>query len=155
MSSDSPILLVLGAGPNVGQSVAKAFHGKGYRVALTSRTHSNREASNGFLNIVSDLSDPESVTQAFARVKEELGIPSVVVYNGESACILVMSLQRLTVRSRRSFEQCSGRPFVSPPRPIRERLEREHCQCLRRGARGIDRLFSTASLGIQDIHIHR
>ena len=36
------------------------------------------------LNITSDFTNPNDVINAFKRVNEVLGIPSVVVYNGKS-----------------------------------------------------------------------
>jgi NAD(P)-dependent dehydrogenase (short-subunit alcohol dehydrogenase family) len=83
MSSTSPIILVLGSGPNVGQHVARAFASRGYRVALTSRNPSEKNGTEQ-LHIQSDLSNPDCVSDVFSKVKQSLGIPSVVVYNGES-----------------------------------------------------------------------
>jgi NAD(P)-dependent dehydrogenase (short-subunit alcohol dehydrogenase family) len=79
MPSTSPVVLILGAGPNIGQSVARAFAAKGYRVAVASR---KATSTPGQLHIPSDFSNPSAVGTAFAKVKEALGIPSVVVYNG-------------------------------------------------------------------------
>jgi hypothetical protein len=79
MPSTSPIVLILGAGPNIGQSVARGFAAKGYRVAVASRKATGTPDQ---LHIPSDFSNPSAVTAAFAKAKEALGIPSVVVYNG-------------------------------------------------------------------------
>jgi NAD(P)-dependent dehydrogenase (short-subunit alcohol dehydrogenase family) len=80
MPSTSPIILILGAGPNIGQSVARAFAAKGYRVAVASRKAIGTPEDQ--LHIPSDFSTPSAVAAAFAKVQEALGIPSVVVYNG-------------------------------------------------------------------------
>ena len=82
--SSSPVILILGAGPNIGQHVAQAFAAKGYKIALTSRKAKD-ESTGEQLNISSDLSDPKSVVDVFSKVKETLGLPSVVVYNGQCA----------------------------------------------------------------------
>ncbi|KAF5026986.1 hypothetical protein F66182_859 [Fusarium sp. NRRL 66182] len=75
----SPILLILGAGPNIGTHVAKGFAAKGYRVALASR---KAHALDDVIHIPVDLSMPESVPNVFETVKSTLGAPpSVVVYN--------------------------------------------------------------------------
>ena len=79
-----PVILILGAGANVGTHVARSFAAKGYRVALTSRTSRDQETDNGDLHLQSDLTDPGSVAGVFAKVRDLLGPPSVVVYNGES-----------------------------------------------------------------------
>ncbi|MCJ1318433.1 hypothetical protein MMC15_003761 [Xylographa vitiligo] len=81
MPKASPVILILGSGPNVGQSVARAFAAKGYKVAVASRTSKEEDSTADQVNISSDLSDPDSVTKIFSKVKELLGLPSVVVYN--------------------------------------------------------------------------
>ena len=83
MSSTSPVILILGAGPNVGQHVARAFAAKGYKVALASRKANEENNTPNQVNVSSDLSDPSSIAGVFSRVKELLGIPSVVVHNGK------------------------------------------------------------------------
>ena len=83
MSAVSPVILILGSGPNVGQHVARAFAAKGYKVALTSRKSNEAENTQDQINISSDLSDPSSVANVFSKVKASLGLPSVVVYNGK------------------------------------------------------------------------
>ena len=81
MSSASPIILILGAGPRIGESVAKAFAAKGYKVALASRKKSEVNTTAKELHIQSDFADPNSVVKVFAQVKASLGVPWVVVYN--------------------------------------------------------------------------
>jgi NAD(P)-dependent dehydrogenase (short-subunit alcohol dehydrogenase family) len=78
----SPVLLVLGAGPKIGLSVAKAFSAKGYKVALAARSLQDGIGEDGYLRLKIDFSKPEDIQHAFAKVKQEFGIPSVVVYNG-------------------------------------------------------------------------
>lgn len=82
MSNVSPIILILGAGPNVGQHVADEFAAKGYKIALVSRKVTGTDTKNQ-INISADLSDPDSVSGVFSKVEAALGVPSVVVYNGE------------------------------------------------------------------------
>lgn len=92
MANTSRIILILGAGPNVGEHVARAFVAKGYKVALTSRKAKEEDNTADRVNISADLSDPESVVGVFSKVKELLGIPSVVVYNGKSPKIWINQL---------------------------------------------------------------
>ena len=82
MSTTSPIILILGAGPRVGTSLAKAFTAKGYKVALASRKASATNNTANEIHIQSDFAEPGTVANAFSQVKASLGIPSVVVYNG-------------------------------------------------------------------------
>lgn len=97
MSTTIPIILVLGTGPRIGTSVAKAFAAKGYKVALASRKASEANNTANEIHIQSDFADPGTVVNAFSRVKALFGIPSVVVYNGvyrcpEPRCFLSLSL---------------------------------------------------------------
>lgn len=82
MSTSSPVVLILGSGPNVGSSVARGFAAKGYKVALVSRSLKEGDSTADQVSIPADLSDPDSVIAAFSKVKASLGLPSVVIYNG-------------------------------------------------------------------------
>lgn len=82
LPSMSPVVLILGAGANIGTNVARAFAAKGYKVALAARKLQDETNEEGQLTIRSDFADPNSVIDVFAKVREVLGEPSVVVYNG-------------------------------------------------------------------------
>jgi len=81
MGSTSPIILILGAGPNIGRGVARAFAAKGYKVALASRRAKEAHNTGNEIHIPSDFSNPNAIVDVFSTVKASLGIPSVVVYN--------------------------------------------------------------------------
>ncbi|KAK1762704.1 hypothetical protein QBC33DRAFT_551326 [Phialemonium atrogriseum] len=82
MPGTSPVVLILGAGSNIGHHVARAFASKGYRVALAARSLKHTDNTADQVNIPGDLSDPNAVVSAFSKVKSLLGVPpSVVVYN--------------------------------------------------------------------------
>jgi NAD(P)-dependent dehydrogenase (short-subunit alcohol dehydrogenase family) len=83
MAAKSPVVLILGAGPNIGQAVARTFASKGYKVALAARSLKEADSTDNQLNIPSDFSKTDDVVNAFAKVKKVFGIPSVVVYNGK------------------------------------------------------------------------
>jgi NAD(P)-dependent dehydrogenase (short-subunit alcohol dehydrogenase family) len=78
----SPVILILGAGPNIGANVAKTFAASGYKVAVAARSLKETESTDTQLNIPSDFSKPADVASVFSKVKKAFGIPSVVVYNG-------------------------------------------------------------------------
>ncbi|KAJ5189474.1 hypothetical protein N7491_005805 [Penicillium cf. griseofulvum] len=84
MAAKSPIILILGAGPNIGQSVAHKFASKGYKVALAARSLKESNSTEEQLIIPTDLSKTDDIVNAFDKVKEVFGIPSVVVYNASS-----------------------------------------------------------------------
>ncbi|KAK2691577.1 hypothetical protein QWA68_007708 [Fusarium oxysporum] len=85
MAAKSPIILILGSGPNIGQSVARKFASEGYRVANASRSQKETESTDKQLNIKTDLTKPLEVADAFSKVKSTFGTPSVVVYNASAA----------------------------------------------------------------------
>jgi NAD(P)-dependent dehydrogenase (short-subunit alcohol dehydrogenase family) len=77
-----PILLVLGAGSNVGKALATRFSAAGYNVAFAARSITNGTSPEGHLSIKADLSEFDAVPSIFAKVKETLGAsPSTVIYN--------------------------------------------------------------------------
>jgi NAD(P)-dependent dehydrogenase (short-subunit alcohol dehydrogenase family) len=77
------VILILGSGPNVGHHVSRAFAAKGYKVALASRSLKKEASTSEETHFQVDLSNPAAVPDLFTKVKEALGVPSVVVYNGE------------------------------------------------------------------------
>ncbi|KAL0638007.1 hypothetical protein Q9L58_002942 [Maublancomyces gigas] len=79
----SLVALILGAGPGIGQSVARKLIGEGYKVAAASRNPDLAIAKEiGFHPIKLDLSNTEEIPNVFAQVQKELGgFPSVVIYN--------------------------------------------------------------------------
>ena len=101
MPGTSPVILILGAGPNIGQAVARAFASKGYKFALAAQSLREADSTDSQLNIASDFANPDDVVNAFTRVKKVLGIPSVVVYNGKSRHRRTLAECLLRVCSRR------------------------------------------------------
>lgn len=83
MAAKFPVVLILGAGPNVGQAIARTFTSKGYKVGLAARSLKEADSTETQLNIPSDFSKTDDVVTAFSKVKKVFGIPSVVIYNGK------------------------------------------------------------------------
>ncbi|KAH6671353.1 hypothetical protein B0J14DRAFT_640318 [Halenospora varia] len=79
--SPPKVALILGAGLNVGLSVAKEFGKNGYKVALVARNPSEELSKVADLVIKADFSDPSSLSGVFAEVKSKLGVPKFVAYN--------------------------------------------------------------------------
>lgn len=78
------VVLVLGAGPNIGQSVSDVFTTHGWRVASASRSRHDRLVDDTHLDLHVDLSIPESISAVFAKVEAHWSAPSAVIYNGTS-----------------------------------------------------------------------
>ena len=84
MAGTHPVVLIFGAGANVGLSVAQKFKDNGYAVAAVSRTVKDELKEVAHKTIACSIT-PEEVPKIFAKVEKELGIPSVVIYNGTHA----------------------------------------------------------------------
>ncbi|TXL62139.1 SDR family oxidoreductase [Aeromicrobium terrae] len=77
MSADSPVLVVLGAGPGLGASVARRFTRDGYRVVLVSNEPPQLEEVADSLRadgidvstLVLDLTDEEAVRRAMGELE--------------------------------------------------------------------------------------
>jgi NAD(P)-dependent dehydrogenase (short-subunit alcohol dehydrogenase family) len=79
------VVLVLGAGPRVGASVAENFASKGYKVALASRKGTGAKTAEGYFSIQADFAKPESIPAVFDATKAAFNaFPSVVIYNAGS-----------------------------------------------------------------------
>ncbi|HEX3596162.1 MAG TPA: SDR family NAD(P)-dependent oxidoreductase [Polyangiaceae bacterium] len=83
-----PVCAVVGVGPGNGAAFARKFANQGYAVALLARStdFSSELAKSlpGARAFACDVSDAASVSGAFAAVREQLGEPSVLVYNAGS-----------------------------------------------------------------------
>ncbi|KAF4586184.1 hypothetical protein AB1N83_004663 [Pleurotus pulmonarius] len=80
--SSSLVAFIIGAGSNVGGSVAALLKEKGYAVALGSRNPDIQKVKNdGYYPVKIDATEQDSIKAAFAAINTELGPPNVVVYN--------------------------------------------------------------------------
>lgn len=79
----SPVVLILGAGPRIGASVAQKFASIGYKVATVSRKgNDTTNITEGTLSLKADFSKPDSIPALFEAVKTKFHAPpSIVIYN--------------------------------------------------------------------------
>jgi len=83
------VAAVLGVGPGLGAAIARRFAGEGFAVALMARREESvarlreeiQDRGGKTITVSADATDPDSVAEAFERVREELGDPEVFVYN--------------------------------------------------------------------------
>ncbi|HEY3799923.1 MAG TPA: SDR family NAD(P)-dependent oxidoreductase [Caulobacteraceae bacterium] len=76
--------LIVGAGPGISASVARALSAAGLKVALAARNTEKLQglaAETGAALIAADASDPASVERLFAEADDRIGAPEVVVFN--------------------------------------------------------------------------
>lgn len=81
----SPVCVVAGFGPGNGAAFTRRFASEGYRVAMLARSEAPlREmeravpAAKGY---AVDVADPAAVSEAFARIRRDLGLVDVLVHN--------------------------------------------------------------------------
>ncbi|MEV5574234.1 SDR family NAD(P)-dependent oxidoreductase [Spirillospora sp. NPDC052269] len=99
-----PGAVVIGAGPGVGQAVARRFAAEGLPVALLARSEKTlREAADALAPtgvpvaaFTADAADRSGLDAALDKAVDEHGVPDVVVYN--AALIRPDALGELTVR---------------------------------------------------------
>ena len=79
------VCLISGVGPGTGAALARRFASGGYRVAMLARNEerlrSLEAGIDGSRGYVCDVSDPEAVRATVARVRGDLGAPTVLVHN--------------------------------------------------------------------------
>jgi len=82
--SEQPVCVVVGVGPGLGEALARAFAGSGWRVVLMARTASKLHAlaeELGGVGVACDVMDNDAITAAFAAVRERLGPIHTLVWN--------------------------------------------------------------------------
>lgn len=84
-----PVCVVVGVGPGNGSALAQAFSDEGMAVALLARSKDTTEKLAASLPYARayqcDVTDEESVKTTFAAISNDLGAPSVVIYNAGNA----------------------------------------------------------------------
>src|SRR5271167_1808781 len=89
MSTDAKVVAVVGVGPGLGRALAVRFARGGFALALVARRDESLQPVQpeieglGSLvrSYVGDVSNEASIRATFARVREEMGAPEVLLYN--------------------------------------------------------------------------
>lgn len=80
-----PVCLISGVGPGTGAALARRFASGGYRVAMLARNEDRlrtlESGIEGSRAYVCDVSNSEAVRATVARVRGDLGAPTVLVHN--------------------------------------------------------------------------
>lgn len=78
------VAMIVGVGPGLGNALAGRFAAAGMRVAAVSRRGSQPgggECPDGIRRYACDATVEDQVTETFARIADDLGPPSLVVFN--------------------------------------------------------------------------
>ncbi|KAF9014569.1 hypothetical protein BDZ89DRAFT_995096 [Hymenopellis radicata] len=79
--SSKLVALIIGAGSNVGDSVAQTLLKQNYKVAVGSRNPKRDNLPAGLYPFTVDVTKPESIKSAFEKVTTEVGPPNIVIFN--------------------------------------------------------------------------
>ena len=80
------VTAIVGAGPGLGQALARRFAAEGHRVALVARDEGKLDAmadeiGGGAAGFPADATDVDSLRAALARIADEMGPPAVLIHN--------------------------------------------------------------------------
>ncbi len=89
----SKIAVIAGVGPGLGAAIARKFADEGCNLALLSRSSaysinlSKRLEDTGIsaIPIPTDITDAGQVTDSFAKIREELGVPDILINHAGNA----------------------------------------------------------------------
>ncbi|KAI0532417.1 hypothetical protein GGR58DRAFT_180246 [Xylaria digitata] len=106
-----PVALIIGVGAAVGSASAEAFAAAGYKVAVASRTQ--RLDSSKFPFFEFDAAEPAEVPALFEKVRKEVGVPEVVIYNAYASSPIGRS-EVLDIDTPEGFQKRLNVNAVSP-----------------------------------------
>ena len=89
MTPSKKVCVVAGAGPGMGYAIARRFAQEGFDIALLARNlaavqdaaHTLRQSGVNAIGVAVDLTSAEDIERAFSDIRQQLGEPSVLVYN--------------------------------------------------------------------------
>jgi len=115
-----PVCAIVGIGPGNGESLARRFTREGYRVALCSRTESRlktlAEELDGARAYRYDARDPESASEAFPRIADEIGPVAVLIYNAGAGDFV--SIDDTTLESFQASWEINARGLLAATQAV-------------------------------------
>jgi NAD(P)-dependent dehydrogenase (short-subunit alcohol dehydrogenase family) len=139
--------LIVGAGPGISASLARALSAAGLQVGLAARTTEKLAplvAEIGAKTFAADASDPKAVARLFDQVDDELGEPDVVVYNA-SARVRGGVAELDPEQVRRSLEISAFGGFLVVQQAARRMIPRREGAILLTGATASVKGFALSS----------
>lgn len=112
-TANKPIITVVGAGPGIGEAVARRFASEGFIVALLARTEDKLKTMVAGIDddfgkgsayyYTTDLRVEDSVLSSFANIRKELGPVQVLVYNAGARRVNGRSILDTTTEEFENF----------------------------------------------------
>ncbi|KAI1305614.1 hypothetical protein F5Y03DRAFT_394799 [Xylaria venustula] len=106
-----PVALIIGAGERIGRESAEKLAAAGYKVAVTSRTQKLDSSKFPFFEF--DAAEPTQISVLFEKVRKEVGVPEVVIYNAFNTPKVDLS-QPFDIDSVENFQKRTNVNIVSP-----------------------------------------
>jgi NAD(P)-dependent dehydrogenase (short-subunit alcohol dehydrogenase family) len=139
--------LIVGAGPGISASVARALKSAGLEVALAARNVEKLAplaAEIGAATFAADAADPDAVARLFDQAEAKIGTPDLVVYN-PSARVRGRIVDIDALEVRRAMEISAFGGFLVVQQAARRMVPRQHGAILLTGATASVKGFALSS----------
>ncbi|PSN66244.1 NAD(P)-binding protein [Corynespora cassiicola Philippines] len=111
--TNKPVIAIVGAGPGIGEAVARRFATEGFAVALLARSEDTLQAMAQGINAdipegtaqyyITDLRVEDTVLASFKKIREDLGPVQVLVYNAGARRVNGRSILDTTTEEFENF----------------------------------------------------
>ena len=139
--------LIVGAGPGISASVARALKSAGLKVGLAARNTEKLAplaAEIGAATFAADAADPDAVARLFDDVEAKIGTPDLVVYN-PSARVRGRIVDIDALEVRRAMEISAFGGFLVVQQAARRMVPKQHGAILLTGATASVKGFALSS----------
>ena len=139
--------LIVGAGPGISASVARALSAAGLKVGLAARNVDKLAplaAETGAATFAADAADPDAVARLFEEAEAKLGTPDLVVYN-PSARVRGRIVDIDALEVRRAIEISAFGGFLVTQQAARRMVPNQHGAILLTGATASTKGFALSS----------
>ncbi len=139
--------LIVGVGPGISASVARALTAAGVKVGLAARNVEKLAplaAEIGATTFSADAADPDAVAKLFEEAEAKIGSPDLVVYN-PSARVRGRIVDIDAVEVRRSIEVSAFGGFLVVQQAARRMVPKQHGAILLTGATASVKGFALSS----------
>jgi NAD(P)-dependent dehydrogenase (short-subunit alcohol dehydrogenase family) len=139
--------LIVGVGPGISASLARALSAAGLKVGLAARNAEKLAplaAETGAATFTADAADPDAVARLFDEAEAKIGTPDLVVYN-PSARVRgrIVDIDALDVR--RAIEISAFGGFLVTQQAARRMVQKQHGAILLTGATASTKGFALSS----------